>query len=208
MRMDLVSSWVHGWAVSRSAGTPQAVPGGWRIEVGLPGHRVRYVLPEHDDQVLAGVEPAPGTWIKVAGEPGRLRDALPRPWVMADTAYLMRILFRAGEEGPAAPYTARVIARGPVTVAEILGEDGSRAAWGQLAPAGTVGVVDQVETDPAHRRRGLGSAVMRTLAGVALDRGLTTGVLAATDQGRALYQALGWSVAGPLAAAHVPGAHI
>lgn len=178
------------------------------MEVGLPGHRVRYVLPAFDEQVLDGLgreHDAPGTWIKVAGEPELLRKALPGAWAMADTAYLMQVPFRAGEK---VGHPVRVVRDGPVVHAEILGEGGERAAWGRMAPAGTVGVIDQVETDPGHRRRGFGSAVMRTLADAALDLGLSTGVLAATADGRALYQALGWSVAGPLAAAHVPEAHI
>lgn len=211
MDSDLIDAWVHGWAVSRSSGAPEAVPGGWRIQVGLPGHRVRYVLTGHDEQLLAdlgGRQNAPGTWIKVAGAPEKLRAALPGQWTMADTGHLMSTTFTAGGGAPAAPYTARVITSGPVLLAEILDGDGAKAAWGRLAPAGEVGVVDQVETDPAHRRRGLGSVVMRTLAAHALDRGMRTGVLAATDDGRGLYESLGWTVFGPLAAAHVPEADV
>jgi GNAT superfamily N-acetyltransferase len=208
--VDLVSEWVRGWTVSRSTEPPEPVPGGWRVRVGLPGHRVRYVLPEHDERVLADLgrrQATPGTWIKVAGEPGRLRAALPATWTMAETAFLMRVPFGADGGGtPPEPYTVRTVGSGPVVIAEILDGAGARAAWGRLAPAGPVGVVDQVETEAAHRRRGLGSVVMRTLAGHAAGLGMHTGVLAATEQGRGLYQALGWTVFGTLAAAYVPEA--
>jgi hypothetical protein len=40
----------------------------------------------------------------------------------------------------------------------------------------------------------------------ALDAGLTTGVLSATEDGRALYSALGWAVVGELAGAFRPPA--
>ncbi|MDO3701713.1 GNAT family N-acetyltransferase [Micromonospora sp. C28SCA-DRY-2] len=48
--------------------------------------------------------------------------------------------------------------------------------------------------DLAHRRRGLGSVVMAALHRHAARRGARTGILVATDEGRALYQRLGWVV--------------
>ncbi|MFJ4906032.1 GNAT family N-acetyltransferase [Streptomyces sp. NPDC093249] len=57
---------------------------------------------------------------------------------------------------------------------------------------------DRIETDPAHRRRGLGSNVMLTLEAAAAQAGAGTGVLAATVDGLALYDSLGWRHRGPL----------
>lgn len=69
----------------------------------------------------------------------------------------------------------------------------------RVAAAGTVGVMgeiatfDAVETTPAFQRRGLGRHVMTTLTQQAMGRGARRGVLAASDQGRQLYLALGWT---------------
>lgn len=69
----------------------------------------------------------------------------------------------------------------------------------RVAAAGTVGVLgdlatfDAVETTPAFQRRGLGRHVMTTLTQQAMGRGAHRGVLAASDQGRQLYIALGWT---------------
>lgn len=49
--------------------------------------------------------------------------------------------------------------------------DGSLAARGQITPTGGTAVVDQVETAPEHRRKGLGSLVMRTLQNAAVRQG-------------------------------------
>lgn len=71
----------------------------------------------------------------------------------------------------------------------------------KVASEGTVGVLkdiavfDAVETSPGFQRRGLGSCVMSMLTSYALDHGATSGILAATAQGRSLYEALGWDVA-------------
>ncbi|MDC7340105.1 GNAT family N-acetyltransferase [Streptomyces lydicus] len=52
--------------------------------------------------------------------------------------------------------------------------------------------MDRVRTDEAHRRRGLGDFVMRTLVDSAVADGAVLGVLGATAAGRALYETLGW----------------
>jgi len=71
---------------------------------------------------------------------------------------------------------------------------------GRVASEGTIGVLgedavfDAIETSPGYQRRGLGRCVVSMLTSYALDRGATRGVLAATNQGRLLYESLGWDV--------------
>ena len=80
----------------------------------------------------------------------------------------------------------------------IAAPDGSWAARGQIAPTGGTAVVDQIETSPDHRRRGLGTLVMHTLTRAALEQGAEVGVLGGTPDGRALYESLGWRTQSPL----------
>ena len=69
----------------------------------------------------------------------------------------------------------------------------------RIAAAGTVGVLGDTATfaaaatTPAFQRRGLGRHVMTTLTQQAMGRGARRGVLAASDQGRQLYLAMGWT---------------
>jgi len=71
-------------------------------------------------------------------------------------------------------------------------------AGDRVAAEGTIGILDHdatldaVETTKAFQRRGLGRHVMATLTAYALQRGATRGVLAASAQGRLLYESLGW----------------
>lgn len=53
---------------------------------------------------------------------------------------------------------------------------------------------DAVETAPSHRRRGLGRHVVSTLVAHAHQRGARQAVLAASADGRDLYESLGWTV--------------
>lgn len=66
------------------------------------------------------------------------------------------------------------------------------AAVGTVGVLGVLATFDRVETTPAFRRRGLGRHVMTALTVQAMGRGATHGVLAASAQGRQLYDTLGW----------------
>lgn len=54
---------------------------------------------------------------------------------------------------------------------------------------------DNVETTPDFQRQGLGRHVMAALTTQAMGRGATSGVLAASADGRGLYESLGWEPA-------------
>lgn len=69
---------------------------------------------------------------------------------------------------------------------------GAVASSGRMAVVGTDAVADRIETDPAHRRRGLGSAVMAALVDAARTRGANRGILIASRDGQRLYRSLGW----------------
>jgi GNAT superfamily N-acetyltransferase len=59
---------------------------------------------------------------------------------------------------------------------------------------GETAVFDRIETDLAHRRRGLGRTIMSELARLAFQDGASRGALVATPDGRALYSAMGWQL--------------
>jgi GNAT superfamily N-acetyltransferase len=76
---------------------------------------------------------------------------------------------------------------------------GEVAADGYVGVTDGVAVFDRIATDAGHRRLGLGTAVMRALTEVAVRDGARRSVLGATDDGRALYERLGWTVEATLA---------
>ncbi|WP_326577551.1 GNAT family N-acetyltransferase [Streptomyces sp. NBC_00487] len=98
-------------------------------------------------------------------------------------------------------YRLRTWSRGGVTRVIVAAPDGSPAARGQIGPPGATAVVDRAETSPAHRRRGLGTLVMRNLTRAALARGAEAGVPGGTPDGRAPYGSPGWRVDAPLTSA-------
>ena len=201
---ELTTAWARGWAVSRGRPSPVAVPGGWRITVDRPRKISRYVVAAGDwpaAAVLGRELTVPGTEIKIAGAAACLRRALSPEWSMYDPHHLMTVAFtRGGAEVPPS-YTARIARDGAALLGSIHDRAGDIASSARLAASGRYGVIDRVRTRPADQRRGLGRAVMTVLGNRALADGLTTGLLSATADGRALYSALGWGVRGELAGA-------
>ncbi|MGW8376936.1 GNAT family N-acetyltransferase [Streptomyces sp. ODS28] len=197
MISELTRTWTHGWTVSRRTPPPVERPWGLSIEVGAEGHMLRHVVPSAEgDAIRAAAEAAPGpdAWLKIPAEPREVWPFLPPGWVVVeeDPGHLMAA--DLCETGPAAPegYAASVEVCDGVTFVVVRDAAGERAARGQAAVVGEAAIVDQVVTEEAHRRRGLGAFVMRTLADRAVAEGAVLGILGATDAGRALYETLGW----------------
>ncbi|MFF9280775.1 GNAT family N-acetyltransferase [Streptomyces griseosporeus] len=211
----IVRAWVDGWTVSRGAAPPVIEPWGCTIDVGLDGHPSRHVFGALGDavdeaavrKVAEGVTGA-GVWLKVFRDPAEVGGWLgPAWWIDPEPGYLMSVPLTPAVDAPSVPdgYRLRTWARGGVVRAMVAAPDGSFAARGQIAPTGATAVADQIETSPAHRRRGLGSLVMRTLQRAAAEQGAETGVLAGTPAGRALYESLGWRVEALLTSAKYVG---
>ncbi|MCT9080903.1 GNAT family N-acetyltransferase [Streptomyces fulvoviolaceus] len=211
---ELVQAWVDGWVVSRGAAPPVVEPWGCTIDMGQAHHVSRHVLGAVNDAVeeaavrkVADAVTGAGVWLKVFTDPAVVGPWLGAGWwIDPEDGYLMSVpLTAAGDTSPPAGYRVRVWTAGGVTRMLVAAPDGSLAARGQVAPTGPTAVFDQIETTPAHRRRGLGSLVMRTLQHAAAGQGAETGVLGGTPAGRALYESLGWRVHALLTSAKFTG---
>ncbi|KUJ65771.1 GNAT family acetyltransferase [Streptomyces albus subsp. albus] len=203
MNAGLVRSWVEGWVVSRGAAHPVEEPWGFTIDVGLAGQVTRHVLLDADEPLirkLTETATAPGTWLKFFLPPETVAPWTAPGWRFDIDGFLMSARLHPARAVAPSGYQVRTWARGGITRILVLTDGGAFAARGQIAvpAAGRPAVVDQVETSPTHRRKGLGSLVMRALTNAAVDAGSPTAVLGATIEGRALYESLGWRTHSPL----------
>ncbi|MEU8539606.1 GNAT family N-acetyltransferase [Streptomyces sp. NPDC048717] len=215
---ELVQRWTRGWTLARSL--PEAEPvepaeDGLRSECRQPGRDVALFAlradeaPESVERLAAAVAAAQRTtWLHVAT---RRPDAVE---AIMDAAGL-ELLFRSEwlmttdltahpRHAPAAPYEREVRTEGPVTVVSLYDPSGTVAARGTIAVSGTAAVPDRIETNPAHRRRGLGRALMSALAETAVSQGARTGLLVASEEGQLLYSSLGWHRAADVLIAQGP----
>ena len=97
-------------------------------------------------------------------------------------------------------YRLDVVTTDAISLAHIRAEDGSIAASGHAVEVGGVFVFDRIVTEPAHRRRGLGRAIMSAL-GDRQRSGSARRVLVATEDGLELYKSLDWCVLSPYSTA-------
>ena len=193
----LVMRWVRAWAHAR--GLPIEQVDGWPlvhvrersrdteivcVDPGLPAF----------DQLARHTAHDPRRMLTVFGRDLAAYRAAPLPSGLRvdrdDELFMTSPLVPSRVDVPDG-FVARWVFDGPCAVYSL--DDGER-----LAAEGTVGVLgvdamfDAVETSPGHRRRGLGRHVMSALTTWAVDRGATTGLLAASADGAGLYEALGW----------------
>jgi GNAT superfamily N-acetyltransferase len=192
----VVLTWLEGWAKSR--GVPPPVEDGvaFRVDVGQADQRARLVFPELGPTVgeRARAIEEPFVFLKVCAPLEAVRPMLPSRWTLQAPSFMMTrptrtpVLTRPLAEG----YRLEVEEAEAAARVAITAPDGALAAKGRLAVVGSSAVYDQIVTDAAHRRRGLGRQVMAALDDVGRRRGASEGLLVATPEGRVLYEAIGW----------------
>ncbi len=209
---DYFLAWIRGWALTREVDPPAPHVDGFHIRVGLPTQAARYVFPGPSATIaaLGATITQPWVYIKAHATSEQLRALLPAHWRIEDLHYMMTCDARPfpGSDELAAGYALEVddvaAATGQGHV-RVVAPDGALAASGHVALDARLAIYDRIVTEPAHQRRGLGSTVMRALQALARAHGRHEGVLVATDQGRSLYESLGWRLHSPWAGAVIPG---
>ena len=201
---DLIRKWQHGWSLARGLPEPEVGADGISVRCDQPGREVEVVALHADEDPasvtrLAAVVAASAavTWLTV---PTNRPDEVERLILDSGLKLLKRSealmtvdLARHPVHRPADSYRAEIRSNESVIQASLYDSADEVAAYGQMGIAGTHAVADRIETLPAHRRRGLGRAVMSLLAEAALAHGAKTGLLIASEEGQHLYAALGWN---------------
>lgn len=210
MPRQISDSLVQAWLTARSVarGLPLPVPdrGGLRLDTNAAEEVCRWVFPRLCPGLveLAHEITSPGYLLKLCASGHELTSRVPGRWRLQPLGYMMTP--RAAPASSAhlpAGYRIESTTLGPTTYVRIWAADGELAASGYAAQAAEVFIYDRILTSPGHRRRGLGRALMAQL-GSAKTRASTQEVLVATQDGRSLYESLGWQVHSPYATVSIP----
>lgn len=212
----LFARWQRGWGVARDLPLADDVGGVLRVRSMQHGRDVEYFAADADDaERLSGLvlREDSVTWLTVpAADPSRTAAALEAAGLilLKRADQLMTIDLQAQPlTTPPEPYRlhTRVSpgADGVAITTVVRHESGEVAARGTMGLIGADAVADRIETMRAHRRRGLGGAVMSELARSAMDRGASTGILVASQEGQPLYATLGWQPVSVILIATTPG---
>lgn len=204
--LAMLERWLYGWSLARGVPLPYRQGGGLVVEVGRPDQLRRYLFADAGTalQECASTIHQPRIFLKAPVDSAVLRAALPARWQIASQRTFMRCDGPLPEAcAPAGYAIARTRAFG-AGVISFVDAAGVTAASGKLVVHGNCAIFDQIETAPAHRRRGLGRAVMAALDQMARQAGVQERLLVATDEGRDLYAQLGWQAVAPYATAVLP----
>jgi GNAT superfamily N-acetyltransferase len=203
---DLLWRWVAARSIARGQPLPVFDCGGMRVDTGLPEEVRRHVFaaPGRGLQALLATVHTPLVYLKVCAAAADVASMLPPRWQVQPAGYFMT------QDGPPAAmpapvpgYRIELVQDGAVIAARILAADGAIAASGNAVEHDGVFILDRILTDPDHRRRGLGRALVAALVSMQRDSHAQR-VLVATDAGCALYTALGWRVLSPYTTIVIP----
>ena len=205
----LIALFARGWAMTRRLATPQRFHGGLYIEVGEPDQKARYIFPAFEREVIAELVRTirePWIFLKICDSPDKVRAVLPSGWILRESqTWIMTCAIASAIVQLPRTYTLSIHEKGSSLLQATVHHGDEVVASGRLALLGETVLFDQIVTDQAHRRRGLGRSVMQALSNAALDRGAHRDLLSATEMGHDLYRTLGWSVHAPYTSAVIPG---
>lgn len=201
----LLHAWLTGRSRARGVPAPVADRGGYRVDTRSENEFCRwvYAAPHPELTELARAIDQPGRLIKLCASDAALRVQLPARWQLHAPSHFMQGGHWPAPAPLASGYVCNTRVEGPVTQVTITDASGALAASGYAAQTDVAFVYDRIVTAPEHRRRGLGGAVMAALRATR-TRPETIELLVATDEGRHLYQRLGWRVLSPYATASLP----
>jgi ribosomal protein S18 acetylase RimI-like enzyme len=194
---ELLRRWVEGWRLCRGLDPVIEYDDSLAVVLRLPGReRELFALtddPAVVDRLAAGA--IEDVWLTVTTQDGdgaaqRLTEAGLEPFT--EQKLLMSIGLRDHPQPATTSYDLATRSEGPLEYVRVLAADGTIAAQGMASIVDNVAVMHDIQTDPAHRRRGLGSVVMGELSRRAVERGAESGLLMATVEGVHLYRSLGW----------------
>lgn len=196
---ELVEKWLRGWSLSRSLPLPERYRSGFKVEVGEEKQKIRYVFPELNDDFIQLAESVTEPWIylKVCVSPEQLKSLVPERWEFQPEGYMMhcRHPMVIPDIALTDNYSVKIrcITSEYFTV-RVLYNTTEQAAIGRLIIVDDIAVYDRVVTEEGHRRKGLASIVLAKLEEIALSKGVSNNFLVATQQGKLLYESLGWKL--------------
>ena len=203
----IVAVWVKGWTLARETAPPIPYEDGFRVDVGWPQQKTRYVFATMSPAIgeLVRVNEEPWVFLKACVSADAMQPMLSACWIIQRPGYMMTCGGpMAGDSVLPEGYVLDAT-WGAISVVRALDPAGKVAAIGRVVVVDGFAIYDRIETGPEHRGRGLARAVMMALEAIGREGGAVRGVLVATPDGRRLYERLGWELHAPYTTAVIPG---
>src|SRR3546814_5323095 len=197
---EIVAIWIKGWTTARETAPPVPDHGGFRVDVGWPQQKARYVFAALSPAIgeLARAINEPWIFLKACAPPDAMQAMLPFQWIIQRPGHMMTCAGpMAGDSALPGGYVFDVT-KGAISGVRAFDPAGNEATIGRVVVVDGFAIYDRIETRPEHRGRGLARAVMVTLKAIGSEKGAVRGVLVATPDGRDWYGGRGWEMHSPI----------
>ncbi|WP_312302882.1 GNAT family N-acetyltransferase [Chryseobacterium sp.] len=195
---EIVENWLKGWSLSRELPFPTRYKSGFKVIVGYENQKERYVFPELNEDFfqLADSIAEPWVYLKVCASPNQFIEKIPERWKLQSQGYMMTCFqpMNFPEVTLADGYQVEYGQHNSTFMVKIIAENGEQASIGYVALSDDLAVYDRIVTEKNHQRKGLASFLLKELEKIALSKGYTNNFLVATEEGKLLYENLGWKV--------------
>lgn len=195
---DIIAKWLKAWSLSRELPLPIKYKSGFKVDVGFENQKCRYVFPElNEDFIQLSKEiNEPWVFLKACASPKEIRNKVSDKWKIQPQGYMMRCFYpmnissvKLDEE-----YKLEFENYNSTVVVRIVTRNGELASEGRVVIVDDLAIYDRIKTENNHKRKGLATFLMKELENIALSKGIFKSFLVATEEGRSLYETLGWEL--------------
>lgn len=195
---EIVEKWLKGWCLSREVSFPVQYKSGFRVIVGDEKQKERFVFPTLNDDFFELIHSMTEPWVylKVSTSPDEFIKKIPEKWKLQPQGYMMTCFHPMNfpEISLAEGYQLEFSEYNTTFVVRIIAENGEQASIGRVSLIDGLAVYDRIVTEKKHQRKGLATFLLKELEKIALSKGFSNNILVATEEGKYLYETLGWEI--------------
>ena len=194
---NIIKKWLTAWALSRELPLPTNFKSGYKVDVGYQKQKARYVFAELSDDFIQLSQTINETWVflKVCASPEELKNKISGKWVIQPQGYVMSCVSPMNiQVNLPDGYEIEFDNYNSTTLVKIMTKNGELASAGRIVILDDLAVYDRISTEENHKRNGLATFLIKELERIAISKNVYKNFLVATEQGKLLYQSLGWKV--------------
>lgn len=195
---DIVEKWLKGWSLSRGLLLPVKHKSGFKVDVDYERQKTRYVFSQLNDDFIHLSESIHKPWVflKVCESSDKIKNLIPKKWVIQPQGYMMTCFHPMNTQNVSLnnDYMLEFSEYNSTFVVNIVTKAGEIASTGRVVLVDDLAIYDRISTENNHKRKGLATFLMKELEKIALSKGISNNFLVATEEGKSLYQSLGWEI--------------